>query len=272
MLRHLQSFTWTSYPLRVCLRKATAAANSLATLTGRQPTAEEIAGELGISTAKYRQIQQHAHNAQLLSLEGLLGDPGNWCKNFIQQAPPLSLQDPAILVEKKERWEQVAAALAQLTKRDKRLVTLYYLKEQTPDEIAQIVGLPESEVHRLLTRALSRLQRLLAVLPAETTGAEEQRPAAEEQWCAEPAALFDDLTVLRKPGKGVASVADVRRWKPKPKQTALVGKTRDGQQRSRWQPTLRFIRQQRRRRKLAQGVVSVAAVVQRLNGKRPWWQ
>jgi RNA polymerase sigma factor for flagellar operon FliA len=217
MLKHLQTLTWTSPVLRARRRKSRAAYTRLLGLLGRKPAAEGVTGALGISLLKYWRREQLARDARLQSLENLPGDPLAWCTKAIQDSLPLSLRDPAVVVEKKRCWEQVAAALATLPKRDQRLVTLHFLKEQTPDEVARRCGLADSEVHRLLSRALSRLQQALGVPPSQAQAAQEQCQAEQE--------VILDLVVLRKAQRGVSSAKAARTGS---RQTSTLGSAPDG--------------------------------------------
>jgi RNA polymerase sigma-70 factor (ECF subfamily) len=69
--------------------------------------------------------------------------------------------DPHALVEAGERRARVQAAIEALPRKYKLVVTLYYLQEQSYQEIAATLGLPLGTVKTHLYRARERLKRQL---------------------------------------------------------------------------------------------------------------
>jgi len=57
--------------------------------------------------------------------------------------------------------EQLADAIARLPEREKLVVTLYYYEELTMLEIAEALGISESQVSQLRTKAILRLRKWL---------------------------------------------------------------------------------------------------------------
>ena len=93
--------------------------------------------------------------------------------------------------------EALADAIARLPEREKLVVTLYYYEELTLREIGEVLGVTESRVSQLHTKAILRLKarlagsaararsletyrRLGARRPALRSGSETQHP--EEEW------------------------------------------------------------------------------------------
>ncbi len=58
--------------------------------------------------------------------------------------------------------EAIADAIARLPEREKLVVTLYYYEELTLREIGEVLGVTESRVSQLHTKAILRLKARLA--------------------------------------------------------------------------------------------------------------
>jgi len=80
-----------------------------------------------------------------LSLIDTLADPGD-------------LTDPAAGVEDHETRGMLAAAINELSEREKVVLTLYYFEGMTLAEIGEILGVTESRVCQIHTKAVGSLR------------------------------------------------------------------------------------------------------------------
>ena len=67
--------------------------------------------------------------------------------------------------------EALADAISRLPEREKLVVTLYYYEELTLREIGEVLGVTESRVSQLHTKAILRLKALSALGTAPTLAA-----------------------------------------------------------------------------------------------------
>jgi RNA polymerase sigma factor FliA len=123
---------------------------------GVAPAPEEIARELGASLDEVDEILLSARSAGLASLDedassGLLEKLGR----------PAS-SDPRGGAEWRETRELLVAAIHRLSDQERTVVTLYYADELLLREIAEVLGLTESRISQIHTRALYRLNRELS--------------------------------------------------------------------------------------------------------------
>jgi RNA polymerase sigma-70 factor (ECF subfamily) len=63
-----------------------------------------------------------------------------------------------------ETTQQVHAAIRQLNQRDREVIVLRYLEEQSPEQIAKTLDLSRGAVDVRLTRARKRLEQILRPL------------------------------------------------------------------------------------------------------------
>ena len=74
--------------------------------------------------------------------------------------------DPEFSLEQTELNEALAEAIARLPEREKLVVTLYYYEELTLREIGEVLGVTESRVSQLHTKAVLRLKARLSGGPS----------------------------------------------------------------------------------------------------------
>ena len=70
--------------------------------------------------------------------------------------------DPEFSLEQTEMREALGEAIARLPEREKLVVTLYYYEELTLREIGEVIGVTESRVSQLHTKAVLRLKARLS--------------------------------------------------------------------------------------------------------------
>jgi RNA polymerase sigma factor for flagellar operon FliA len=70
--------------------------------------------------------------------------------------------DPASLVDATELKDRVADAIARLPEREKLVIALYYYENLTLREIGEVLGVTESRVSQLHTKAILRLRSRLS--------------------------------------------------------------------------------------------------------------
>ncbi len=73
--------------------------------------------------------------------------------------------DPQGTLSVTEQKEALAEAIQRLPEREKLVVTLYYYEELTLREIGEVLGVTESRVSQLHTKAILRLKARLAGSP-----------------------------------------------------------------------------------------------------------
>ena len=74
--------------------------------------------------------------------------------------------EPQTALAQTELREALGEAIARLPEREKLVVTLYYYEELTLREIGEVLGVTESRVSQLHTKAVLRLKARLAGSPA----------------------------------------------------------------------------------------------------------
>ena len=145
------------------IRQLRQAYQALANGLGRTPADEELAEAMGLSTHQLYQILQEARKQNFLSIHGLDDDQ----PALDSRVPPARGDAPDAQVERKELFEQLARAIAELPERDRTLLLLYYERDLTMKEAAAVLDITESRVSQLHASALFKLSMKLKVAYAQ---------------------------------------------------------------------------------------------------------
>src|SRR4029078_2113105 len=131
---------------------------------GRAPTDEEIAKKLGITVEELEESLSEIGRSSIAALDELWtvqrGRGGGVA--LIDTIEDESAPDPQGTLSVTEQKEALADALARVPEREKLVVTLYYYEELTLREIGEVLGVTESRVSQLHTKAILRLKAHIA--------------------------------------------------------------------------------------------------------------
>jgi RNA polymerase sigma factor for flagellar operon FliA len=147
-------------------REVTHAREEVMRVNGGAASDADVAGRLGVDLVTLWQWQADTECAVHMSLDRPLhddeGDRGSWIDALSQDDEQTI--DEAIARE--QEIEFLQAALAGLRAQERTVLTLYYFEELKLHEIAAMLGVTESRVSQVRTKALSRLREELAGLRA----------------------------------------------------------------------------------------------------------
>ncbi len=143
------------------LRELEHAVVELAHQGGMPPTPEEIANKLGI---ELEQVDEILHSARVAGSVSLEDGPGDELASMLSD--PKS-EDPVGSAEWVEAKGMLIHAITQLPEQEQTVITLYYGEELLLKEIGDLLGVTESRVSQIHSRALYRLNlELREVRPA----------------------------------------------------------------------------------------------------------
>jgi len=157
ILDELRKMDWFPRSVRKDIHKIEHAITALKSRNGREPEDSEIAEEMGIDIDSYYRIITRARGVTLLSLDETL--PDGTTPKFAKQAS--DMPSPLDELTIKELKKIISEALAQLSKKEQLVISLYYYDELTLKEIAKILDLTESRISQIHSKAIIKLRAKL---------------------------------------------------------------------------------------------------------------
>ncbi|MBV9845346.1 MAG: FliA/WhiG family RNA polymerase sigma factor [Kutzneria sp.] len=161
ILDELRSQDWVPRSVRSRARDVERALERLGARLQRTPTDGELASELGISIDELRELYAQLQLTSVAALDELIA-AGRGGASLAETLPDDYAEDPVATLVDQDSRRQLAAAIEQLAERDRIVVTLYYFENLTLAEIGKVLGVTESRVCQLHTRAVLRLRTKLA--------------------------------------------------------------------------------------------------------------
>jgi RNA polymerase sigma factor for flagellar operon FliA len=129
----------------------------------RAPTDDEMATELGVSVEEFQESLLQISNSTIVALDELwnVQDSTGDQVSLLDTLPDRDAPNPEQLVDQSELRDRIADAIAALPEREKLVVALYYYENLTLREIGEVLGVTESRVSQLHTKAVLRLRSKL---------------------------------------------------------------------------------------------------------------
>ena len=142
---------------------ATTRLGSVADGTTVSDADEEIAKELGISEDEFQDSLTQISRSSVAALDELwtVSSSGGDTVSLIDTLHDPNADDPSHALSMSEMREELHDAIAKLPDRERQVIELYYLEELTLREIGEVLGVTESRVSQLHTKAVLRLKSAL---------------------------------------------------------------------------------------------------------------
>ena len=165
IIDELRAMDWVPRSVRARARDIERAIAELERKLHRAPTDEEISEKLGISQDELEESLTDISRSSIAALDELWtvssGGGGDQVA-LIDTIEDTEAPDPQGSLSKTEMKEAIGEAIARLPEREKLVVTLYYYEELTLREIGEVLGVTESRVSQLHTKAILRLKARLS--------------------------------------------------------------------------------------------------------------
>lgn len=128
---------------------------------GRDPEDHEVAKAMDMSLDEYRQMLGEVSHLGCVSLNETLDhsqEGSSFLDSLIDERADIS---PGARIEEAQLTQKVAEVLAQLSEKERLVISLYYYEELTQKEIAEVMELSEGRVSQLHSQALIKLKTKL---------------------------------------------------------------------------------------------------------------
>jgi RNA polymerase sigma factor for flagellar operon FliA len=164
IIDELRSMDWVPRSVRARARDIERAIATLEAKLTRAPTDEEIAMALNITEEEFQDSLLEISRSSIAALDELWSSPGSSgdAVALIDTIEDPQAAEPQSAMAHTEIREALGEAIARLPEREKLVVTLYYYEELTLREIGEVLGVTESRVSQLHTKAILRLKARLS--------------------------------------------------------------------------------------------------------------
>ena len=164
IIDELRAMDWVPRSVRARARDIERAIAELEAKLGRAPSDEELSKKLGLSEEELDESLAEIGRSSIAALDELwtISSSGGDQVALIDTIEDTQGPEPQSALAETELKEALGEAIARLPEREKLVVTLYYYEELTLREIGEVLGVTESRVSQLHTKAILRLKARLA--------------------------------------------------------------------------------------------------------------
>jgi RNA polymerase sigma factor for flagellar operon FliA len=161
ILDGLRAADWVPRSTRAKAKALESTIRELTNMLGRMPTDDEVAAALEMPKERYYQILDEVRGTVLYSLDDLVG--GESPDEAVRISELVVHDDLPIdhnLIQA-ESLAELTAAIEQLSDRERLVLSLYYKDDLTLKEIGHVLGVTESRVSQIHTKAILNLRAKL---------------------------------------------------------------------------------------------------------------
>lgn len=148
-------------------REIVAATQGLTSELGRSPDQQMIADRMGVDVATLFRWQSEADPGRFISIDRSVNDGNLSSRMPDAQLVSATADDIEERLTREQEVLQLRRALAELPKQERDVLSLYYFEELKLHEIAALLGVSESRISQIRTKAITRLRSRLGALRCE---------------------------------------------------------------------------------------------------------
>jgi RNA polymerase sigma factor for flagellar operon FliA len=161
IIDELRSLDWVPRSVRARARQVEKAHSALEAKLQRSPSDEEMAAKLEVTVEEFQGILLEIANSSVLALDDLwtFADPeGGSQVSILDTIQDPGAIDPESEAAASELKDRLADAIESLPERERLVIALYYYENLTLREIGEVLGVTESRVSQLHTKAVIGLR------------------------------------------------------------------------------------------------------------------
>ena len=163
ILDQLRSLDWVPRSVRQKSRKLEKAYGEVEQRLGRQASEEEVADSLGLQIEKFHDLINQVRGTSLVNLEEIRGtnSDGDRSGTYADVIEDKSAENPFASLKTVETKHVIGDTIGALPEKERLVVSLYYYEDLNMKEIGNILGITESRVCQIHTKAVMRLRQKL---------------------------------------------------------------------------------------------------------------
>lgn len=156
ILDQIRKMDWIPRTVRQRQRKIDEAIKSLEARTGKTPTDEMLAEELGVSGEELLSWQSQLKVTNVISLNEFV-ESGN--EPVMDAKGNFRFAQPEEVIAETELKRMLKDAMQLLTEKEQKVILLYYYEDLTLKEISRVLEVSESRISQLHTKALQKMKK-----------------------------------------------------------------------------------------------------------------
>ena len=169
IIDELRSIDWVPRSVRTKARAVEQAVTHLEATLRRTPNDAEVAAELEMSVGDFHKALRKISSVGMMALDEVLRGGDRSERSTLGETLPDGSWGPVDTFEAKESKEALVEAVDGMPERERTVLMMYYYDGLTLTEIGQVLGVTESRVCQIHTKALRQLRSKLADRPEPAT-------------------------------------------------------------------------------------------------------
>ena len=165
IIDELRSIDWIPRSVRSKARDVEKALTALEVKLRRTPTEEELADELDMGIKELRQVLTQVSLVSVVALDESFSGEDAERQALVDTLQDPKAADPESSYEDTEMRAMLAEAMNRMTEREKTVLVLYYFEGMTLAQIGQVLGVTESRVCQMHTKAVLGLRAKMSDRP-----------------------------------------------------------------------------------------------------------
>ena len=163
ILDQLRSLDWVPRSVRQKSRRLERAYGEVEQRLGRTASEDEVADSLGLQIEKFHELLNQVRGISLVNLEEIRGtnSDGDRAGTFADIVEDVNSENPFASLKLTEMKSVIADTIGTLPEKERLVVSLYYYEDLNMKEIGGILGITESRVCQIHTKAVLRLRAKL---------------------------------------------------------------------------------------------------------------
>ncbi len=178
IIDELRSIDWVPRSVRAKARSVEQSYAKLEATLHRTPTDAEVAADLDMTDTEFQNVLRQISFVGVVALDEVFRGGDRSDRSTLGDNLPDTGAGPMATFEVKETKEALVQAIAQMGEREKTVLTLYYYEGLTLAEIGQVLGVTESRVCQIHTKAVLQLRAKLGDRSERETGRSTARSAS----------------------------------------------------------------------------------------------
>ncbi|MFQ5513040.1 MAG: FliA/WhiG family RNA polymerase sigma factor [Myxococcota bacterium] len=164
ILDQLRSLDWVPRSIRQKSRRLDQAYSAVEQRLGRSASESEVAHSLGLELEEFHELINQVKGISMVNLDELRAGSDSDQPAFGDIFEDVKAENPFASLKSRELRQAVADCIGELPEKERLVISLYYYEDLNMKEIGSVLGITESRVCQIHTKAVGRLHSKLGTI------------------------------------------------------------------------------------------------------------